>query len=624
MARALQLLKVGASLDLFSLNRGLAKAKRSSTDTFKSIGKAGVLAGVTAGVGLAAGITKAVIDFEKLEDTIVKGTGRSGDALESAVDQVREMATVVPGANEELAGLFATMDTGLATLKLTDETLGRLSTLTAQYARNTDQDLGDAGKQVTALINNWRLASEDVPGFIDVLNKVQQDYNVGAAVLQNLLQKNGDELRAFGFTSEESAVLVGKFAAEGERGTRSMSSMFDALGNFAKKEGKDADVVFEELTTSIANASTEQEALRIATEALGGTYGTEFAEAVRRGKFELGDATDILKDAQGTVADTAAATLTLGDRFELVGDSLLQTMQPALTAILRGLEDLMPVVQEGIKWFGDNLAPIFRELGENLMPALSRFWSESLNPIIEKFTNNILPPLIALWKDTLMPAFSEFAEDVLPEIEKLFREVIGPAFDWFAEEILPVLINILEFVLPIAFDALVLVIKTAVAAIQVAWNVFETAFDIGAAVVTGIINGLTATWNALKDAAVGAFELMWGGIKWYINQILGGIESFINGLASGIDSVGGLLSKIPGVEIPEVPRLQLPRLAEGGVVREPTIAMVGEAGPEAVVPLDKAGVGRTVIVNINAENVFGDDIDDFIRRTETAIAGRGL
>ena len=44
----------------------------------------------------------------------------------------------------------------------------------------------------------------------------------------------------------------------------------------------------------------------------------------------------------------------------------------------------------------------------------------------------------------------------------------------------------------------------------------------------------------------------------------------------------------------------IPRLAEGGIVTEPTIAMIGEAGPEAVVPLSGGGVGG---INITVENM---------------------
>ena len=44
--------------------------------------------------------------------------------------------------------------------------------------------------------------------------------------------------------------------------------------------------------------------------------------------------------------------------------------------------------------------------------------------------------------------------------------------------------------------------------------------------------------------------------------------------------------------------------AEGGIVTEPTIGLVGEAGPEAVIPLSEAAV-PTIIVNITTNNLLG-------------------
>jgi hypothetical protein len=41
------------------------------------------------------------------------------------------------------------------------------------------------------------------------------------------------------------------------------------------------------------------------------------------------------------------------------------------------------------------------------------------------------------------------------------------------------------------------------------------------------------------------------------------------------------------VNFGEIPNVKLPRLAEGGITTGPTIAMIGEKGPEAVIPLDK-------------------------------------
>ena len=40
-------------------------------------------------------------------------------------------------------------------------------------------------------------------------------------------------------------------------------------------------------------------------------------------------------------------------------------------------------------------------------------------------------------------------------------------------------------------------------------------------------------------------------------------------------------------------------MAEGGIVTRPTVAQIGEKGPEAVIPLKRGGAGLGVTVNIN-------------------------
>ena len=54
------------------------------------------------------------------------------------------------------------------------------------------------------------------------------------------------------------------------------------------------------------------------------------------------------------------------------------------------------------------------------------------------------------------------------------------------------------------------------------------------------------------------------------------------------------------------PGSMIPGMAEGGIVREPTLAVVGEAGPEAVIPLDRE-MGPSVVVNVYPKNMLGDE-----------------
>jgi len=49
-----------------------------------------------------------------------------------------------------------------------------------------------------------------------------------------------------------------------------------------------------------------------------------------------------------------------------------------------------------------------------------------------------------------------------------------------------------------------------------------------------------------------------------------------------------------GIDLPTIPML-----AEGGIVTKPTLAMIGEAGAEAVVPLNKGGFGGGINVTVN-------------------------
>lgn len=63
----------------------------------------------------------------------------------------------------------------------------------------------------------------------------------------------------------------------------------------------------------------------------------------------------------------------------------------------------------------------------------------------------------------------------------------------------------------------------------------------------------------------------------------------------------------------------VPALAAGGIVNRPTLAMVGEAGPEAVVPLnpfDNAGGGRGITVHVGTLVASDGGIREFKRRME--------
>lgn len=140
--------------------------------------------------------------------------------------------------------------------------------------------------------------------------------------------------------------------------------------------------------------------------------------------------------------------------------------------------------------------------------------------------------------------------------------------------------------------------------------------------ITLIVVGIAALIAALA-VAYKKFEgfrnivdAVFGGIKWWITNVtipsfqmmFNIVKTIFNGIATVWNNTFGKLSfKVPswvpglggkGFEVPNIPML-----AAGGIVTSPTIALIGEAGAEAVIPLDRmndfGGGGGNVTIHVN-------------------------
>jgi len=190
------------------------------------------------------------------------------------------------------------------------------------------------------------------------------------------------------------------------------------------------------------------------------------------------------------------------------------------------------------------------------------------------------------------------------------KESIGAALLPVLEAVLPVLNEFAAWAQdnPQAFLAIAAAIGLVAAAI-VATNIAMALnpFSLIAAGVALLVAALVVAYNK--------FEWFRTGVNAIINGILGAFESVVNGaimMVNGIiraynaipiapdiktiqhvnlPSLGGAATQVAG-------RMNLPRMADGGIVNSPTLALIGEAGPEAVVPLDRMNSGGGVTINV--------------------------
>ena len=133
-----------------------------------------------------------------------------------------------------------------------------------------------------------------------------------------------------------------------------------------------------------------------------------------------------------------------------------------------------------------------------------------------------------------------------------------------------------------------------------AWfgNTFTSAYNAVKNAFSSIGSFFNGVWSTVQSIFVNAGQkvgsAVGGAFRSAVNGVLGTIENVVNGFIGMINGVIGMINKIPGVSLGGIGYVSLPRLARGGIVDSPTIAMIGEAGKEAVVPLENTGFIQTL------------------------------
>lgn len=130
---------------------------------------------------------------------------------------------------------------------------------------------------------------------------------------------------------------------------------------------------------------------------------------------------------------------------------------------------------------------------------------------------------------------------------------------------------------------------------------------------TAVKDFLTSCFNTIKNVATSVWNGIWGAIKGVINGILGGIEGMVNGVIKGLNFMINALNKLSfdvpdwvpviggkkfGFNIKNISEVNLPRLADGGVLNSGQMFIAREAGPELV-----ANIGRQTAVMNNDQIV---------------------
>ena len=372
--------------------------------------------------------------------------------------------------------------------------------------------------------------------------------------LAGLAANMADLLKPMGFTARDASAmarealdLAGALSAW-SGGTRTTAEVSEILTTAMLGE-------YEQLKTlgiSINAAEVETRALMLA-QAEGATEVTAMHEALAVQALILEKSTDAQTAWNDGSMDGIKTQNELTAAFAEVREELATALYPIL-------------IDVG-EWIVGSLIPWIKT---GLIPRLQDWWAW--------ISIYIVPALRALWK--------WLSTDVVKAIQT--------AVHWIKTELVPALVGLWTWIKKNVVPTMEEMASTVGTGLTYAFAGFiayyysyiKPMFDDMLSAVREIVRFLVPISDALGAAGGNSGDLITGPIGGAIQGATGGIGGINNG-------GGGNIGRGIGVGIP--------KLAAGGIVTGPTLALIGEAGPEAVIPLGSGGgMGNTYNISVQA------------------------
>ena len=218
---------------------------------------------------------------------------------------------------------------------------------------------------------------------------------------------------------------------------------------------------------------------------------------------------------------------------------------------------------------------------EKIIQPIADFYNKWIRPVIEKIIEiitkcveiiiNLYVGLYNLLVDKIIKPIAEWVSKTVGNIKDWIKGAVDTIKGWFSD----LWSKIKEIFSPVA---------------NFFKDIWNKAYNAVKTVFSPIVDFFGGIWDKIKSkfsklgTSIG--DAISSAVKSGINGVISLIERTINNAISLINGAIKLINLLPGVNVSYVKKLSMPRLAKGGIIDSATIAMVGEQGKEAVVPLE--------------------------------------
>lgn len=272
-------------------------------------------------------------------------------------------------------------------------------------------------------------------------------------------------------------------------------------------------------------------------------------------------------------------------------------------------------------WVYDNvITPVWKFfvwLWNTIVEGVKAMWNGMIAVLVTIGTwiyENVITPIVdffvGLWNGIV---------DLAKQWWEGLMEIFIPIATWISVNIITPITNF--------FRGLWDGIKNMVSEFITAFKNFFT--PIATWIKTNVIDRIAGFFTGLWDGVLSGVKGIISGVKSVMSTIAGLVKAPINGV---IDLINGVIDGINKIKVPDwVPGLggespnfpKIPRLAKGGIVSRSTLIEAGEAGEEAIVPLENnTGAIEKIAALLNSAGGNGQPVQLVVQIGEEQIANK--
>lgn len=490
----------------------------------------------------------------------------------------------------------------------------------------------DALNNFPKVMSNLNISQEESQAAIDKMSDkltgLPTTLDDAALAVQRFTSKNQDVAESTDmFLALNNALLAGGAS------TDIQASALEQMSQ-AYAKGKPDMLEWRTLMTAMPAQLTQ------VAQAMGGISADELGQGLRDGTISMDDFMHKLMEMNETGVDgfqsleeqARNSTSGLGTQLQTLKTSVVKVMADAFNGkdmtksfdqLVQRATDVIPRVVKGIASGAGQLMQMIPTIFDSILQAIAELWPQLIQQLIDltlQITQN-LPQFLQIIMTMILQLSQAIVQQLPTILRAIVQAVMGIATMLVSPENMTLLLDTsiqlfyaLVDALPTIIDAFAEALPALIDSIVTFLTDPETIGKIIAAGLTlffGLVAAVPKILGSLITTFTSLFKSLWDSVgKLFqsfsgkfgaaisnafidaLNSLIGFIEGAINSPINAINGAIDLINMIPGVNIGHMQTVHFDRIpkvamATGGLVNGPTTALIGEAGKEAVIPLEE-------------------------------------